>query len=185
MRAARSEPLSQRAVRLESADAPGVYVVDEPEAHLHPRAIASVRSWLGELARTATAVLAASHSPMLLDTDSPLAARVLVLSRDGGTELHAVTGTADNSLAETAGELGITKGDLLLMTRLVLFVEGIHDVIILSEWFSSDLRDAGIRVFPVHGGDDFLELAATKPGLVGSDGRPRPSAAASASAAEP
>ena len=167
--AARSEPLSQRAVRLESADAPGIYVVDEPEAHLHPRAIASVRTWLGELARTATAVLAASHSPMLLDTDSPLTARVLVLSRDGGTELRAVTGTADDSLAETARELGITKGDLLLMTRLVLFVEGIHDVIILSEWFGSELRDAGIRVFPVHGGDDFLELAATKPGLVGSE----------------
>ena len=103
VQAARKEPLSQTAVRLEPADAPGVYVVDEPEAHLHPRAIASVRTWLEELARTATAVLAATHSPMLLDTDSSLATRVLVLPRDGGTELHALTGTMDDFLAETAG----------------------------------------------------------------------------------
>jgi len=46
----------------------------------------------------------------------------------------------DDSVAETAGELGITKGDLLLMTRLVLFIEGRHDVIILSEWFGNELR---------------------------------------------
>jgi hypothetical protein len=133
VQAARKEPLSQTAVRLEPADAPGVYVVDEPEAHLHPSAIASVRTWLEELARTATTVLAATYSSMLLNTDSSLATRVLVLHSDGGTELRAVTGTMDDGLTETAGELGITKGDLLLMTRLVLFVEGLHDMIILSE----------------------------------------------------
>jgi hypothetical protein len=169
VQAARKEPLSQTAVRLEPADAPGVYVVDEPEAHLHPSVIASVLSWLEELARTATAVLAATHSPMLLDTDSSLASRVLVLPRDGGTELQAMTGPMDDSLAEAADELGITKGDLLLMTRLVVFVEGLHDVIILSEWFGNELRDAGIRIFPAHGGDNFQELAVTEPGLVGSE----------------
>ena len=167
--AARAEPLSQTAVRLEPADAPGVYIVDEPEAHLHPRAVASVRTWLEELARAATAVLAATHSPMLLDTDSSLATRVLVLARDGATELRALTGTTDASLTEAADELGITKGDLLLITRLVLFVEGIHDVIIFSEFFGDGLRDAGIRVFPVHGGDNLPELAVTKPGLVGGE----------------
>ena len=137
VQAARKKPLSQTAVRLEPAEAPGVYVVDEPEAHLHPSAIASVRTWLEELARTATTVLAATHSSMLLNTDSSLATQVLVLHRDGGTELRAV-GTMDDALTETAGELGITKGDLLLMTRLVLFVEGLHDMIILSEWFGNE-----------------------------------------------
>jgi AAA domain, putative AbiEii toxin, Type IV TA system len=167
--AARKEPMSQAGVRLEPAEAPGVYIVDEPEAHLHPRAVASVRGWLEELARTATAVLAATHSPMLLDTDSPLATRVLVLPGESGTELHTITGPIDERLAELADDLGMTKGDLLLMTRLVLFVEGEHDVIILSEMFGSELRDAGIRVFPAHGGDNFAELAVTKPGLVGGE----------------
>ena len=168
--AARAEPLSQAAVRLDSADdAPGVYVIDEPEAHLHPAAIASVRAWLEELARTATAVLAATHSPMLLDTDSHLTTRVLVQRGDGETELQALTGITDDRLAEAASELGITKGDLLLMTRLAVFVEGSHEVIVLAEWFGSELRDAGIRVFPAHGGDNFQELLTTKPGVVGSE----------------
>jgi hypothetical protein len=167
--AARAEPLSQAAVRLEPADAPGVYVIDEPEAHLHPAAIASVRAWLEDLAGTATAVLAATHSPMLLDTDSHLATRVLVRPRRGGTELQALTGIMDERLAGAASELGITKGDLLLMTRLVVFVEGPHDVIVLDEWFGNELRDAGIRVFPAHGGDNFQELVTTRPGVVGSE----------------
>lgn len=167
--AARAEPLSQSTVRLEPADAPGIYVIDEPEAHLHPAAIASVRAWLEELAPTATAVLAATHSTMLLDTDSHLAARVLVRPGDGETELQPLTGIMDERLAEAASELGISKGDLLLMSRLAVFVEGPHDAIILDEWFGNELRDAGIRVFPAHGGDNFQELVTTQPGTVGSE----------------
>ena len=167
--AARAEPLGQATVRLEPADASGVYVIDEPEAHLHPAAIASVRAWLEELARTATTVLAATHSPMLLDTDTHLTTRVLVRPGNGETDLQALTGITDDRLTEAASELGITKGDLLLMTRLVVFVEGPHDVMILDEWFGNELRDAGIRVFPAHGGDNFQELVTTQPGVVGSE----------------
>jgi AAA domain, putative AbiEii toxin, Type IV TA system len=166
VQAARQEPGSQAAVQLEPADAPGVYIIDEPEAHLHPAAITSVRSWIEDLARTATAVLAATHSPLLLDTDSPLTTRVLVLP---GTGLRVMAGMLDEQLAETVAELGITKGDLLLMTRLALFVEGPHDQIILTELFGRELRDTGIRVFPAHGGDEFQELVTTRPGLVGSE----------------
>jgi hypothetical protein len=88
---------------------------------------------------------------------------------DGETELQALTGIMDDRLAEAASELGITQGDLLLMTRLAVFAEGPHDVIILREWFGNELRDAGIRVFPAHGGDNFQKLLTTKPGLVGSE----------------
>jgi len=55
------------------------------------------------------------------------------------------------------------------MTRLGVFVEGPHDVIILSEWFGDELRGSGIRIFPAHGADNFGEIVATKPGLVGSE----------------
>jgi hypothetical protein len=132
-------------------------------------AVISVRAWLEELAGTATAVLAATHSMMLLDTDSHLARRVLVRPGDSGTELQALTGIMDERLAGAASELGITKGDLLLMSRLVVFVEGPHDVLILREWFGNELLDAGIRVFPAHGGDNFQELVTTQPGTVGSE----------------
>src|SRR5262249_33665126 len=49
-------PLAQTLVRLEPSEAPAVYIVDEPEAHLHPAALQSVSAWLGELSRTAAMV---------------------------------------------------------------------------------------------------------------------------------
>lgn len=169
LQAAWTRPHTQADVRLEPADAPGVYVIDEPEAHLHPSAIVSVRAWIEKLAQTATAVLTATHSPMLLDTDSLLTTRILVLPGETGTELQHVTGPQDDLLAEVADELGITRGDLLLMTRLAVFVEGPHEVIIFTEWFGAELRDAGIRVFPAHGADNFGEITSTNPGLAGSE----------------
>jgi hypothetical protein len=169
VRAARERPLEQVALRLEPADAPGVYIVDEPEAHLHPAAITSVRAWLEELASTAATVLAATHSPMLLGTGSDRVTRVLVLLKDGNTELRPLTGKINGDLTEAAEELGMTKGDLLLMTRLAVFAEGPHDAIILNEMFGETLRYAGIRIFPAHGGDNFQELVTTRPGLVGSE----------------
>ena len=47
--------------------AAGFYMADEPETHLHPAAVQSVRNWLSLLSETATAVLVATHSPALLD----------------------------------------------------------------------------------------------------------------------
>jgi predicted ATP-dependent endonuclease of OLD family len=101
-------------------------VIDEPEAHLHPSAIASVRAWLEELARAVeTTVLAATHSPILPYTSSGQATRVLVLLREGRTELKPIASTMDDQLAAAADELRITKGDLLLMTRLGVFVTAV------------------------------------------------------------
>ena len=157
--AARRDPLTQTAVRLEASHAPGVYIADEPEAHLHPAAIASVRDWLTQLAQTSTTVLAATHSPILLDSDSQLTRRVLVMPTGDGTQLREISGSQDCQLEAASAVLGITTGELLLMTRLAFFVEGPHDVIILQEWFGAELRSAGIRVFPLHGADNLPLLA--------------------------
>jgi hypothetical protein len=158
VRAARLSPLTQTAVHLEPSDAPGFYIVDEPEEHLHPAAIRSVRDWLTRLAETAATVLVATHSPILLDAQSELTTRVLVLPSENGTELHTLTGNPADRLADASDILGLTQGELLLMTRLALFVEGLHDQIILTEWFNDQLRAAGIRIFYVRGVDNLLAL---------------------------
>jgi energy-coupling factor transporter ATP-binding protein EcfA2 len=158
VRAARQSPLTQTAVRLEPSDAPGFYIADEPEEHLHPAAIRSVRDWLTQLAQTAATVLVATHSPTLLDATSELTTRVLVLPSENGTELRTLTGSLASELADASSILGLTQGELLLMTRLALFVEGLHDQIILTEWFTEELRAAGIRVFSVRGADNLLTL---------------------------
>jgi AAA domain, putative AbiEii toxin, Type IV TA system/AAA domain len=155
-------PLTQTAVQLAPSDSPTVYIADEPEAHLHPAALQSVRAWLSQLAETAATVLAATHSTALLDAPSSLLRRVLVLQTPEGTVLRQMTGALDSELAQVSDALGLTKGELLLLARLALFVEGPHDQIILAEWFGNELRAAGIHVFPVRGVDNL-------PGLLTSE----------------
>ena len=161
----RSAPLSESSkatVRLEPSDAPGVYIVDEPEAHLHPASIASVRDWLTRLAESAATVFVATHSLVLLDSDSQLLKRVLVVQDHGHTKLRSLSGALADELADVSADLGLTKADLLLMARLVVFVEGPHDVIVLDEWFGNELRSVGIRVFPVHGVNNILGLVESE-----------------------
>ena len=160
--AARQAPLTQTSLRIETSDAAAVYIADEPEMHLHPAAIASVRDWLTELAQTAATVLVASHSPILLNGDSQLVNRVLVLAAEAGTQLQALSGAWADDLARVKGELGLTAGDLLLMTRLTVFVEGPHDAIVLDAWFGEELRSAGIRIFPIHGADKLPHLVESE-----------------------
>jgi energy-coupling factor transporter ATP-binding protein EcfA2 len=155
-------PLAQTLVRLEPSEAPAVYIVDEPEAHLHPSALQSVSAWLGELSRTAAMVIVATHSTALLDCQTEMIHRVHVQRSGQGTKLQLMTGKHTDELTRVSDEFGLTKGELLLLTRLALFVEGPNDEIILNEWFGNDLRSAGIRVFPVHGVDNL-------PGLITSD----------------
>jgi energy-coupling factor transporter ATP-binding protein EcfA2 len=152
-------PLTQAAVQLVPADSPAVYIADEPESHLHPAALHSVREWLSDLAETAAAVLVATHSTAVLDSPSGRIRRVLVLPSAEGTVLREMTGALDDELVRVSGVFGLSKGELLLLARLALFVEGPHDQIILEEWFGGRLRAAGIHVFPVRGVDNL-------PGLV-------------------
>lgn len=104
-------------------------------------------------------MLVATHSAALLDSTSELINRVLILRDAEGTHLRRMTGALGAELAEVSGYLGLSKGELLLMTRLALFVEGPHDRILLEEWFGDELRGAGIRVLPVHGVDNLPGLA--------------------------
>jgi energy-coupling factor transporter ATP-binding protein EcfA2 len=162
IREAYSEALAQMLVRLEPSSAPAVYIADEPESHLHPAALQSVRKWLTKLAETAAMVLVATHSPALLDSPSELIHRVLVLRDGDATKLRPMTGALGVELARVSETLGLTKGELLLMTRLALFVEGPHDQIILDEWFGQQLRAAGVRIFPVHGARHLPGLAESE-----------------------
>jgi energy-coupling factor transporter ATP-binding protein EcfA2 len=155
-------PHAQTLVRLEPSDAPAVYIVDEPEAHLHPAALQSVGAWLSQLARTAAMVVVATHSTALLDCQTEMIHRVHVQRSGQVTKLQLMTGNLADELVRVSDEFGLSKGELLLLIRLALFVEGQHDELILHEWFGEALRDAGIRVFPVHGVDNLHGLATSE-----------------------
>ncbi len=135
-----------------------VYVIDEPEAHLHQRAVRSVAEWLVSLSAGASAVIVATHHPVLLDLPSEHAASILVQRADGHTKLVDIGD--DIELLQQAVEvgLGIPNSELLLMTKLFLFVEGPHDVAVLESWFGNELRASGVKVIPLHGTHNAMAL---------------------------
>ena len=156
---ARSTPLSQSYLRVVPGTGSGaVYLVDEPEAHLHPLALRSVVTWLEKLAETAAAVVVATHHPALLSGSRRLTKLVVVTRKDDVTELKVVDGSPLAGVTAVNDQIGLTPGELLLLSRLVLLVEGEHDRVVLNEWFGDKLAGAGVRVIPLRGIDNLVGL---------------------------
>ncbi|MGQ0433892.1 MAG: AAA family ATPase [Microthrixaceae bacterium] len=128
-----------------------LYLFDEPEANLHPGAVRSVVEWLHALAQRTLGVVVATHNRDFLSLP-PDRARLVYLRRSGDrTELVDVPGGDIKAVDGALGEVGITRGDLLQQTRLMLFVEGPHDQIVLGELIGDELAQARIRLVPMHG----------------------------------
>lgn len=139
-----------------------ILLVDEPEAHLHPAAARSAADWLTAYSRTAPALIVATHAPAFLNVAAADITPVLV-RRDGS--LTKAVNLQDNvfgGLSRYGAELGMGPGELLLLTRLALFVEGPHDQAVLDAMFGHELRAAGVRLFAVHGVDNLPGLAASE-----------------------
>lgn len=128
-----------------------VLLLDEPENHLHPMACRSVRSWIEELSSQFMLVVVATHNPVIMDV-SPGSARLLIAEKvSDGARISDKHHNARHQEEVLIDQMGLTRSDLLLMSSYVLFVEGIHDKIVLETWFSSELRRAGVLIFPLHG----------------------------------
>ncbi len=139
----------------------GIVLIDEPEAHLHPKAIRSAARLLNDrVVPRAVCVLVATHHPMLFDpTLLPNAGR-LVIRREGERRtIEQITARTRASLDRLRHELGVSASDLALMTRLALFVEGWHDKIVLEVFFGEEFDRAGVKVVPFHGTNNALALA--------------------------
>jgi hypothetical protein len=54
--------------------------------------------------------------------------------------------------------MGLTRGELLGLCQLILFVEGLHDELVLTRLFGAELRAAGVVVLPMHGTDNLPML---------------------------
>lgn len=139
-----------------------VVLVDEPEAHLHPRAVASVGVWLAELSDVALAVLVATHHPWFLGLDRQRLHLVYCGRREGSTALEDIGADLLQSLDRVKDDFGLTRADLLQLTRLALFVEGPHDVAVLEGLFGDELQAAGVRLFPIHGARNALALVTSE-----------------------
>lgn len=116
--------------------------IEEPESHLHPRAIHRLRQVLQEIAGTHQAILS-THSPVLIDRAN-LKQNIIVKSNKA---------SAARNISEIRDALGVELSDNLAGAYLVLLVEGQEDKIVLEKWLSAlspnisaDLREGLLTI---------------------------------------
>ena len=127
-----------------------VLFVDEPEAHLHPSAVASVVRWCRRMVNCGFTVVAASHHEEFLRASGDEVTFVKV-SRDvesSRTTARTLLSAATPLLQELATEVGMHPAAALSLHRAILFVEGPLDEAVLDEYAGPALDAAGVRSFP-------------------------------------
>lgn len=136
-----------------------VLFIDEPEAHLHPSAVASVVRWCQRMVGYGFHVIAASHHEEFLRapgdevTFVEITREVMSIEDASyiGTRARTVPVADSSTLQELAGEIGMHPAAALSLHRAVLFVEGPLDEAVLNEYASRELDTAGITIIPIHG----------------------------------
>lgn len=127
-----------------------LFVVDEPELHLHPSAQHDVAGWLAQRADEGHKVLTATHSPALLVAGTEV--DVLAVSRRNNVSMVApISSDVTGSIESMADELGVDARVWLQLTRAVLIVEGEHDRRVVRKFFGPELDKRQIRILPIQG----------------------------------
>lgn len=128
-----------------------LFLIDEPERHLHPRLQRHAARWLAEsVGQRRTPTVLASHSAPFLGLGEP--ASYLHLDRStAGTRIAPFTPSDRASLEGVADALGLDRGELLSTTAAWLVVEGPTDQAVLERLFGTELHAAGIVIVPLHG----------------------------------
>jgi energy-coupling factor transporter ATP-binding protein EcfA2 len=130
-----------------------VLFVDEPEAHLHPSAVASVVRWCQRMVSCGFTVVAASHHEEFLRASGDEVTFVKV-SRDvesSCTTARTLLSAATPLLQELATEVGMHPAIALSLHRAILFVEGPLDAAVLDEYAFHEFDAAGVTIIPIHG----------------------------------
>ena len=112
-----------------SKDKKVVLAIEEPESHLHPSAIHSLREVLMQLSLK-NQVIITTHSPLLID-NYKIGNNILV---DNSKAIPA------KSMADIRKTLGVKLGDNLMSARLVIITEGRYDSEILRSWIISSQK---------------------------------------------
>jgi hypothetical protein len=126
-------------------------VVDEPERGLH---ISAVRHLATNVSNLGDFVVAATHSKDLLDARGV----ALHVTRDHRRLMTVVPLEIRPSNELQGWTLGIPRSDLMLLTRVVLCVEGPHDRAVIEALLSRDLAEARAWVVPLGGTAELEQL---------------------------
>lgn len=137
-----------------------LFVVDEPERHLHPRLQREAARWLSDTAaeRAAPALLA-THSTAFLSLPVHEGLTYVYCSRDSlDSTLRRFTLAELQDLDKVGEEMGFDRGELLATVAVFLVVEGRHDAEVLTRAFRSELADAHVAVVPMEGASQYTAV---------------------------
>jgi energy-coupling factor transporter ATP-binding protein EcfA2 len=126
---------------------PSILLADEPELHLHPLAVLDVGEAIRRIAESNQTVIVATHAHQLLDMETELLGTWRVV--DGA--IDAIGDDVIDGLWQVGSDIGLRPSDLLGLTRAVLLVEGVHDVMVLRSMFGHELDAARIVTIPLFG----------------------------------
>lgn len=125
-----------------------LYLLDEPERHLHAGLQREAARWLRQLLdETGEQAFIVSHSPAFISEMSATDSLVYVRNRSA----RNISRFELDAAHEPARDLGLTRGELLTLVRCLLVVEGLTDQAVLETLFGDQLRRAGVQVVPIHG----------------------------------
>ncbi|MBO6835241.1 MAG: AAA family ATPase [Alphaproteobacteria bacterium] len=133
-----------------------IIAIEEPESHLHPRAIHELRSVIESLS---------ANNQIVLTSHSPLFVRPQRL--DNTIVVKNSTASCAKNISEIRDTLGVRFSDNLENARIVLLVEGADDVSALTEilsFNSSVIKSAieqGVMVLDSLGGASSLRQKAS------------------------
>lgn len=125
---------------------PLLYLIDEPEQHLNPALQRSAARWLHDLVETGTSqIVMATHAHTFLD----LRGGVSYVATHRGHR-HTVLQSFDPAQLEAldifATEMGFDRGELIARVRVLLFVEGPADRVVIEALFPDELRSSGTQI---------------------------------------
>jgi AAA domain, putative AbiEii toxin, Type IV TA system len=131
-------------------------LIDEPEAHLHPSAAASVVRWCQRMAQHGFTVVVASHHEEFLRAPADEVTLVHVTRTTDwegtyGTDARALDVPTTTQLQQLADDVGMHPASALSLHRAILFVEGPLDEAVLDEYGGPDLDAAGVKIIAMHG----------------------------------
>ena len=135
-----------------------LYVFDEPEHHLHPAAQREAAAFVSSIVANGGNVIVATHAPAFLNEPNPHAFLVKLSRTERTTKALPLDSGRLTAVEQNLGELGLTRADLIHLTRGVLLVEGDQDKLVVDSWFAAELADAHVRVLTLFGSHNTLAL---------------------------
>jgi hypothetical protein len=131
-----------------------LYLIDEPEQHLHALMQRKVAPWLAQLVSKGSAqAMITTHSVPFLTAGSERETCWVYVRRpsDGPTRVETLDAPTLGAFSELELDVGWDRGQLLSTIALLLFVDGRSDQAVLEALLGDELRRLGVAVIPMHG----------------------------------